>query len=86
MAFILFRNDSVVVALDENGPQLIVMLFDPETETDNVLALVPLPANGIEILDWSEGKRPATQSEPPQAIEWAKRGTAPEHPAWRRPA
>jgi hypothetical protein len=90
MAYVLYRDDKVIVALQEadDAPLLIVTQYSEEDETDYVIAQVRLPETGIEILTWSEGKRPETEPAP-MIAEWGKRpsgsATGP-HAAWRRPA
>ena len=92
MPYVLFRNEGVVVALDEEGPQLIITQYNAEDETDDIIALVPLPPTGIEVLDWSVGKRPQSETAAPEVANWARRSSSSrgadvsQHPAYRQPA
>lgn len=71
MAYVLHRDDSVIVALDdrEDAPYLIVTLFDEAEQTDKLLASVRLPATGIEIISYSEGERERQEPES-TSVEW----------------
>jgi hypothetical protein len=64
MPYVLYHNGGKVVALDEDGPHLIITDWDPQTQQDVLWALVELPPNGIEVLA-SSG--PAAAAEAPAA-------------------
>lgn len=82
MPYVLHREDGITVALDEAGPRLIITQYNAEQNADCLLALVPLPANGIEVLDWSP---PVAEDKTAEVADLAKRAATAAHPAWRQP-
>jgi hypothetical protein len=86
--YIIHREDGITVAVDEIGPRLIITRYDGEQAGDVLLALVPLPHTGIEILDWSQGKGSQPDESVPEVAEWAKRSDSSRGngTGWRRSA
>jgi len=91
MPYVIFREDGLVVALDEVGPRLIITQYNDALNEDCLLALVPLPPSGLEVLNWGQGKDSQPEHPAGEVAEWARRSTssrggAMSPPGWRRSA